>query len=328
MASRGRVVPGARGALERFKQSISADDAKRIESTELQDVWALVGQIDLLQRVQSTHILSRIDSLVREIGKYSIDGGMFYAGTPWAPYVWAPIKFALQLASKHKDVLEALLSAYTDIGAALPDLDSNIAGYQTAVNGITEVQHVFGSIYSGILEFHHITWKIFLRVHWRQLFYSLWKGSMPKIESIVGSLKQQRDILNAMCVGASSGIEFRGASDQEAERRRNHQSHVQPAEDPVEPRPLQTFEIFDSRNGLAEAGVLHDQCKMCFGIYTLWVAVVVGSLIIGLWRSFATGDEGKGFTDAAYVVAVGGIVVFPIQSRHAQRCKASRRVDD
>ncbi|KAH9214977.1 hypothetical protein DL95DRAFT_299554, partial [Leptodontidium sp. 2 PMI_412] len=98
------------GALERFKHSISADDAKRIESTELQDVWTSIS-----------HILPRIDSLVREIGKYSISGGMFYVGTPYAAYVW--------LASQHKDVLKALLAAYTDIGAALPDLDTNISWY-------------------------------------------------------------------------------------------------------------------------------------------------------------------------------------------------------
>ena len=52
--------------------------------------------------------------------------------------------------------------------------------------------------------------------------------------------------------------------------------------------------------------------------------VVAGSLAIGLWRSFATGDEGKGFTDAAYVVAAGSIIVFPIQRMHNQWCRLIR----
>jgi len=45
------------------------------------------------------------------------------------------------------------------------------------------------------------------------------------------------------------------------------------------------------------------------------------SLVVGLWRSFQTSDEGKGFTDAAYVVAVGGLVIFPIHNRHAYSCR-------
>jgi hypothetical protein len=52
--------------------------------------------------------------------------------------------------------------------------------------------------------------------------------------------------------------------------------------------------------------------------------VFAGSLAIGLWRSFTTGDEGKGFTDAAYIVAAGSILVFLIQRMHNQRCRMIR----
>jgi hypothetical protein len=30
-------------------------------------------------------------------------------------------------------------------------------------------------------------------------------------------------------------------------------------------------------------------------------------------------DEGKGFTDAANIVAVGGLVLYPLQTRHNQK---------
>ncbi|KAF4632557.1 hypothetical protein G7Y89_g5568 [Cudoniella acicularis] len=65
--------------------------------------------------------------------------------------------------------------------------------------------------------------------------------------------------------------------------------------------------------------ILH--CKMCNILFYLWISLATTSLAIGLWRSLATSDEGKGFTDAAYVVAVGGLVIYPIQNRHALRCK-------
>lgn len=53
-----------------------------------------------------------------------------------------------------------------------------------------------------------------------------------------------------------------------------------------------------------------------------WFVIIVGSVAIGLWRSIVTADEGKGFTDAAYIVAIGGVILYPVQNRHARKCKA------
>jgi len=69
--------------------------------------------------------------------------------------------------------------------------------------------------------------------------------------------------------------------------------------------------------------VLH--CKMCTILFYLWIFLATTSLAVGLWRSLATSDEGKGFTDAAYVIAVGGLVIYPIQNRHALRCRLNKQ---
>jgi hypothetical protein len=65
--------------------------------------------------------------------------------------------------------------------------------------------------------------------------------------------------------------------------------------------------------------------KVCAVLFYLWISLAATSLAVGLWRSLTTSDEGKGFTDAAYVVAVGGIVIYPIQNRHASRCRSGFR---
>jgi hypothetical protein len=52
-----------------------------------------------------------------------------------------------------------------------------------------------------------------------------------------------------------------------------------------------------------------------------WFLIAAASAAVGLWRSYATADEGKGFTDAAYVVAVGGLILFPLQNQHSKRCR-------
>jgi len=69
-------------------------------------------------------------------------------------------------------------------------------------------------------------------------------------------------------------------------------------------------------------------CRTCKIIIFSWIAIVAGSLAIGLWRSFATGDEGKGFTDAAYMVATGSLIMFPIQRMHSRRCIIDRMETD
>jgi hypothetical protein len=62
-------------------------------------------------------------------------------------------------------------------------------------------------------------------------------------------------------------------------------------------------------------------CLGCNILFCLWILLAFLSLAVGLWRSFKTSDEGKGFTDAAYVVAVGGLIIFPVQNRHAYTCE-------
>jgi hypothetical protein len=70
--------------------------------------------------------------------------------------------------------------------------------------------------------------------------------------------------------------------------------------------------------------ILLRACRTCKIIIFIWITIAVASLGVGLWRSFATGDEGKGFTDAAYIVAAGSITMFPIQRMQSRRCIIDR----
>jgi hypothetical protein len=69
------------------------------------------------------------------------------------------MSFMSQLASQHRDIFEALLSAYADIGAALPRFDR----YEKAFRENLEFQNVLATVYSGILEFHQRAYKFFQR---------------------------------------------------------------------------------------------------------------------------------------------------------------------
>lgn len=61
-------------------------------------------------------------------------------------------------------------------------------------------------------------------------------------------------------------------------------------------------------------------CRTCGILVLFWILIPLASVAIGFWRSFATGDEGKGFTDAAFIVAAGGMIMYPIQRMHNRKC--------
>jgi hypothetical protein len=117
---------------------------------------------------------------------------------------------------------------------------------------------------------------------------------------------------------ASSAIDTGSRAQQPLQRVSNQPSasvsHDEPAASSNAP-PLD----HDDSPEREETATLSFQCRNCMVIYLLWLLVVAASLAVGFWRSFVTNDEGKGFTEAAYIVAVGGIIVRPIQNRHNQR---------
>ncbi|CAG8952745.1 hypothetical protein HYFRA_00008989 [Hymenoscyphus fraxineus] len=172
-------------AFQKLKRSISEDDAYNFASTELQDVWNTVRAIDSEQRKrQSAQNLRRLDPLLRGLENYRKVIEVLCNGTPYMPYIW--------IASHHRDVFEALLSAYADIAAALPRFDR----YNKTFHDNLEFQHALAAVYSGILEFHQRAYKFFRRRAWHVIFLSLWKDFGARFDCIINSLKKQRDFVD------------------------------------------------------------------------------------------------------------------------------------
>ena len=78
-----------RDAFEKLKHSVSEEDAHKFASTELEDVWSAVREIDDRQRKRlSAQNLRRIEPLIRGIEKYTKVIEVLCNGTPYLPYVW------------------------------------------------------------------------------------------------------------------------------------------------------------------------------------------------------------------------------------------------
>ena len=98
MASPRDVIADAFGKL---KRSISEEDAHRFASTELQDVWTAVRDIDCRQRKRlSAQNMRRIEPMRRGIDKYTKVIEVLCNGTPYMPYVWVRAHSSLHVKDK------------------------------------------------------------------------------------------------------------------------------------------------------------------------------------------------------------------------------------
>ncbi|EMR87314.1 putative nacht domain protein [Botrytis cinerea BcDW1] len=177
------------GAFKRLKSSISEQDAHNFASTELKDVRLAVREIDSTQRQrQSGQNLRRIEPLLRGVEKFSKIVDVLCNGTPYLSFIW--------IASHHRDIFEALILAYVDIGEALPRFDR----YQKAFDNNVEFQQSLATVYTNILEFHQRAYKFLRQRAWHVIFLSFWKDFGSRFDSIINSLKKHREFIDIEAV--------------------------------------------------------------------------------------------------------------------------------
>ena len=62
----------------------------------------------------------------------------------------------------------------------------------------------------------------------------------------------------------------------------------------------------------------------CVILIVLCATTVLTSLSLALWWSMMHRDVSGGFTMGGYIVAVGGVILYPIQARHSKTCQCWR----
>lgn len=103
-------------AFERFKRSVTADDARRFQDTNLNDVWDTAAEIeDKLANSKSLRNMRRIEPFLRGLEHYASIVEVLCNGTDYLSWIWvespisllnhrmltpyqAPIKLMLQVS--------------------------------------------------------------------------------------------------------------------------------------------------------------------------------------------------------------------------------------
>ena len=218
--------PAFEDAFEKLKATVSPSDAHDFDSTTLKDVWSAVQDIERqLAARNSLRNIRRIMPLLESLKLISGPVEVLCNGTPYLPWIWAPIKLTLQLASQYSEILEKLLEAYAQIGNAMPRFDR----FNKAFSDSASVQHILSIIYADILDFHRRAYKFFRRRGWRNFFHSSWASFDIRFKTIVYSLEKHSDWLDreANSLDIIEAKEWRRKLQDDAEIREKERSDIQ-----------------------------------------------------------------------------------------------------
>lgn len=186
-------------AFERLKQSVTPDDARRFQATTLQDVHdAAIVVEDKIAASGSLRNLRRIEPFLTGLGRYAKVIEVMCNGTDYLPWIWAPIKLMLQLASDYSSSLQKLLDSYAQICDTLPRFDRLSVAFKNNVH----FQKVLAMFYADILEFHRQAYKFFTQRVWRRLFDTSWTGFDRRFKGILDNLSRNAELVEKEATAA------------------------------------------------------------------------------------------------------------------------------
>jgi hypothetical protein len=104
-----------RTAFEELEQTIMPSDARKFQSTTLQQVREqALGIEKQLAAKQALRNMRRLDPLLKGLEHYAKVVDVLCNGTPYLAWVWAPITLILRVASEYIEGFEKLMKGYSE----------------------------------------------------------------------------------------------------------------------------------------------------------------------------------------------------------------------
>lgn len=204
-------------AIESLKLTLSPSDAAAFEATTIEDVWKAAEGIQEAQRKsKSLRAMRRIEPFLNALQGYSGVIEVVCNGTPYVPWVWAPIKLMLQLAAGYTPVFDTMVDAYNKIYEAMPQF----AKLHETFGNDESFQVVLSLVYQDMLEFHRRAYKFFRRRAWHIFFDSLWKGFQFRFGGILSNIADHKKLLmqQVFVINVTEAKQWRLKNEEEVKR--------------------------------------------------------------------------------------------------------------
>ena len=149
-----------RKAFEDLERIITPADSRSFHQTTLQDVRAAALDIETeLAARQSLRNMRRLAPLFKGLEHYSKVVEVLCNGTPFLPWLWAPITLILRVAADYVDAFEQIIKGYSRMAESLGRFEI----LSTAFAGTPDFQQTLAVFYADILHFHKHAYKFVRR---------------------------------------------------------------------------------------------------------------------------------------------------------------------
>ncbi|KAK4075423.1 transcriptional regulator family: Fungal Specific TF [Trichoderma aggressivum f. europaeum] len=182
-----------REAFMELERTITVSDRAQLKHLSLEDVQQAALQVEKqLSASQSLRNMRRLSPLFTGLGYYSQAIEVLCNGTPYMPWLWAPIKLVLKISADYIEAFEQIIKVYSRLAEPL----ARFRLFDRSFSNNMEVQNTLAVYYSDILKFHGEVYKFVRRNAWQRLFATSWGRFQRRFDNIFADLKAHEDLVD------------------------------------------------------------------------------------------------------------------------------------
>ncbi|EGR47804.1 uncharacterized protein TRIREDRAFT_35552, partial [Trichoderma reesei QM6a] len=182
-----------REAFMGLERIMIVTDRAQLKDVTLDDVRQAALQIETrLAASGSLRNMRRLAPLFSGLSHYSQAIEVLCNGTPYLPWIWAPIKLVLKISADYIEAFEQIIKVYSKLAEPLVRFKL----FQLSFSTNPEIQRTLAVYYSDILKFHGEAYKFVRRNAWQRLFATSWGRFQRRFHNIFADLKAHEELVD------------------------------------------------------------------------------------------------------------------------------------
>ncbi|KAL7955605.1 hypothetical protein V8C34DRAFT_327026 [Trichoderma compactum] len=182
-----------KAAFEDLDRTITPADSRDFRVSTLQQVRDAALEIERqLAARGSLRNMRRLMPLFKGIEHYSKVIDVLCNGTPYLPWIWAPVTLILRVASEYVDAFEQIIKGYSQLAESLGRFE--LLGNAFISN--PDFQQTLAVFYADILQFHKHAYKFVRRSGWKLLFLTSWGRFQRRFDNILEDMKRHETLID------------------------------------------------------------------------------------------------------------------------------------
>ncbi|RYP64439.1 hypothetical protein DL771_008755 [Monosporascus sp. 5C6A] len=180
-------------AFKELERAVAVPDARRFRDMTIHDVQKACESIENELGARGLlRNMGRLQPLLKGLECYGKAVKTLCQGTPYLPWIWAPIVVILRIGSDCIAAFEILIKAYARIGKSLGRFEK----LRNAFAGNPGFQEIVAIFYRDIVKFHECAYKFVTANGWRIFFRTTWGRFDRHFSVILDNLDQHGELID------------------------------------------------------------------------------------------------------------------------------------